>query len=74
MELARVDGRGRTTIPKQVRVAAGLGAGDTLAFEVQAAQLVVRKVPAVRGAVLDDLALTLDEWSSPEDEAAWRDL
>ena len=74
MELARVGARGQTTIPKRVRVAAGLNVGDTLAFEVQTDHLVVRKVPAAQDAYLHGLAYTLDEWNSPEDEEAWRDL
>ena len=47
MELARIGTRGQATIPKRVRTAANLNAGDTLAFEVQADHLVVRKMPVV---------------------------
>lgn len=74
MELARIRTRGQTTIPKRVRVAANLHAGDTLAFEVQADHWVVRKMPAAQDAYPQGLAHTLDEWNSPEDEEAWRDL
>ena len=74
MELARIGTRGRTTIPKRVCAAANLNVGDTLAFEVQADHLVVRKMPAAQDAYLRGLANALDEWNSPEDEAAWRDL
>lgn len=74
MELARIGTRGQTTIPKRVRVAANLHAGDTLAFEVQTDHLVVRKMPVGQDAYLQGLAHTLDEWNSPEDEEAWRDL
>ena len=74
MELARIGTRGQTTIPKRVRAAANLNVGDTLAFEVQADHLVVRKMPVAQDAYLRGLAHTLDEWNSAEDEAAWRDL
>lgn len=74
MELARIGARGQTTIPKRVRVAANLIAGDTLAFEVQPDHLIVRKMPVAQNAYLLGLAHTLDEWNSPEDEEAWRDL
>lgn len=74
MELARIGVRGQTTIPKCVRVAAGLKAGDTLAFELAADHLVVRKMPPAQDAYLHGLAHTLDEWNSPQDEDAWRDL
>ena len=74
MELVRIGTRGQTTIPKRVRVAANLHAGDTLAFEVQPDHLVVRKMPVAQDAYLQGLARTLDEWNSPQDEEAWRDL
>ena len=74
MELARIGARGQTTIPKRVRVAAELSAGDTLAFEVMADHLIVRKMPAAQDAYLHALKHTLDEWNSPQDEKAWRDL
>ena len=74
MDVARVTAQGRTTIPKRVREAANLNAGDLLLFEVQSDRLVVRKLPAVADAYLQGVSRSLDEWKSPEDEAAWRDL
>ena len=74
MELARIGTRGQTTIPKRVRVAADLSAGDTLAFEVKGDHLIVRKMPVAEDAYLCTVEATLDEWNSPEDENAWRDL
>ena len=43
-------------------------------FEVQSGHLVVRKATSAQDTYLDSLARTLDEWNSPEDEKAWRDL
>lgn len=74
MELARVGTRGQTTIPKRVRAAANLNVGDTLAFEVRADHLVVRKMPVAQDDYLHGLVRILGEWNSPEDEEAWRDL
>ena len=74
MELARVGARGQTTIPKRVRAAANINAGDMLAFEVQADHLVVRKIPVAQDVYLRGLEHTLDEWNSREDEDAWCDL
>ncbi len=74
MELARIRAGGQTTIPKRVREAANLNAGDTLLFEVHGNCLVVRKMSPVDDAYLYGLSLTLDEWNSLEDEEAWRDL
>lgn len=74
MELARIGARGQTTIPKRVRVAADLRAGDTLAFEVKADRLIVRKMPVAQHVYLHALEHTLDEWNSRQDENAWRGL
>ena len=74
MEFAKITARGRTTIPKAVREAAGLRAGDVLAFEIEGDRLVVRKVVPGRDEYLHGLAGMMGEWLSPEDEEAWRDL
>lgn len=67
MELSRITSRGRTTIPKKVRAEAGLRDGDVIGFEVGEGYLVVRKVVC-------PVSRTMNEWNSPEDEEAWRDL
>ena len=74
MEFAKITARGRTTIPKAVREAAGLRAGDVLAFEIEGDRLVVRKVVPERDQYPIGLAEVMGEWLSPEDEKAWRDL
>ena len=74
MELARIRIGGQTTMPKRVREAANLNAGDTLSFEVRSDHLVVRKTASAQDTYLDGLSRTLDEWSSPEDGKAWRNL
>ena len=66
--------RGQTTIPKSIREAAGLYVGDTLGFETDGEQVVVRKVPPGRDDTAQDLSETMGEWASAEDEEAWRDL
>ncbi len=74
MELAKITARGQTTIPKSIRKAAGLRAGDVIAFEVEDDHLRVYKVAPGRDDYLHGLAGTMNEWASPEDEDAWRDL
>ena len=63
MELAKITARGQTTIPKSIRTAANLSEGDVIAFEVRSDHLDLRGLSQILG-----------EWTSPEDEAAWRDL
>ena len=74
MEFAKITARGQTTIPKSIREAADLHAGDVIAFEVEGSHLVVRKVMPGRDDYLQSLSEILSEWASPEDEEAWRDL
>lgn len=48
--------------------------GDILAFEIAGEHLVVRKVTPGPDGYLRGLSETMTEWTSPEDEEAWRDL
>ena len=73
-ELARIGARGRTTIPKAIRDAAGLSEGDVIAFEIEGDRLVVHKVVRGRHEYLHGLGEVMGEWLTPEDEEAWRDL
>ena len=66
--------RGQTIIPKSIREAAGLYAGDTLTFETSGDQVVVRKVSPGRDELVQDLSETMSEWASVQDEEAWHDL
>ena len=74
MQLAKVGARGRTTIPKPVREAAGLREGDVIAFEIKGDCLVVHKVVSGRNEYQHGLGGVMGEWLSPENEEAWRDL
>ena len=74
MELSRITSRGQTTIPKRIRERANLLAGDVIAFEIEGTHVVLRKIASERDHYLRGLSEGLNEWGSPEDEAAWRDL
>ena len=74
MKVSKVTARGQTTIPKSIREAAGLYAGDVLVFETEGDYVVVRKVARGRDDHLTGLAEAMSEWASAEDEEAWRDL
>ena len=74
MKFSKVTSRGQTTIPKSIREAAGLYAGDVLAFETDGDRVLVRKVAEGHEDHLQALSETLGEWTSAEDEEAWRDL
>lgn len=74
MEFAKITSRGQTTIPKSIREAADLDGGDVITFEVEGDHLVVRKVTPGQDGYVVGLTKVLNEWVSPEDEEAWRDL
>ncbi|NTW70550.1 MAG: AbrB/MazE/SpoVT family DNA-binding domain-containing protein [Chlorobiaceae bacterium] len=74
MQIARINAKGQTTIPASTRKVANMKAGDTLAFEIKEDQVIVTKRKALDEAYLKCIEETLDEWTSPEDEAAWNGI
>lgn len=74
MKSSKITSRGQATIPKSIREAAGLYAGDVLVFETDGDRVMVRKMAQGHDDHLQALSETLGEWTSAEDEEAWRDL
>ncbi len=74
MELAKVTSKGQVTIPKKVRSALGIRQGDILRLEVEGDRAVLKRVAAAGEDDLKALAATLDEWTTDDDEDAYRDL
>ena len=64
----------QATIPEPVRTFLELGAGDTIAFDLEQDQVRVRKARPVDLAFAGALESTLHEWNSDADEQAYRDL
>jgi antitoxin PrlF len=73
-QIAKITSKGQMTIPKAARDAVRLAEGDWVVVEVEGDRLVLRKLPGDRDPYLLGLEASLQEWNSPEDEAAWRDL
>jgi AbrB family looped-hinge helix DNA binding protein len=75
MELARVTAKGQATIPKRIRDAAHIREGDMLAFDLDSNnRITIKRIGSSADVELSALQETLSEWSSPQDEEAWRDL
>jgi len=74
METAKITSKGQMTIPKRIRDTAHLKSGDVVALDVEDGRIVMRKVTPTDSPYLQSVQDTLSEWSSSEDEAAWRDL
>jgi len=61
-------------LPKVVREAIGAEPGDMVVYEVEGSTVRLRRVDPFDVEFHEALARTLDEWTSDEDEAAFRDL
>jgi AbrB family looped-hinge helix DNA binding protein len=72
--LSRLTSKGQATIPVEVRRALKLTSGDRVAFEIAHGKVTVRKADVLDRAFLKLSEAAFEEWSSPEDEAAFRDL
>ena len=74
MLLSRITSKWQIAIPREVRAKLNVKAGDFLAFQVSADGVTIRRVAPFDRGWHAALAATVDEWSSPEDQEAWRDL
>ena len=75
MLTSKVTTKGQVTLPKPVRERLQIQAGDTLTYEVKDGAVTVRKLRAFDRDWHQALSATLaEEWDSPEDEEAFRDL
>lgn len=71
---SRLSSKGQVTIPFEVREKLHLEPGDTVLYEVEDERAVLRRADPFDAAYHAALSDTLDEWASPEDEEAFRDL
>lgn len=74
MLTSRLSSKGQVTIPKEVRDELDLDPGDVVGYEVREGVVILRRVEPFDRAFHGALAETLDEWATPEDEEAFRDL
>ena len=74
-QLAKISSKGQVTVPAEVRKTLRLKTGDTLAWEIQKdGKISVRRVEPIDVDYISALSGTLSEWSSAEDDEAYRDL
>ena len=71
---SRLTTKGQATIPVAIRKALRLKEGDTVVFEMDKGKVTIRRAEALDRAFLKLAETTFDEWNSPEDEAAFREL
>ena len=71
---SRLTSKGQATIPVEVRRALRLKEGDNVLFEIKKGKVTLRRAEALDRAFLKLAESAFEEWNSPEDEAAFRDL
>ena len=64
----------QATVPEAVRKKLNLGAGDMIAFEIDADTIILRKARPIDIEYSNALVPTLSEWESQNDEEAYNDL
>ena len=77
MITSKLTSRSQTTIPRAVRRALGVGAGDDIAYVIDEGQVVLtRATPSRARSALpfEDPFEAFEEWHSAEDIEAFRDL
>lgn len=73
--VAKITVKGQTTIPKEVRDALHVAAGDLLVWEVgPGGTATVRRVRPLDIEYLRAVEQTLSEWAGAADDEAYRDL
>ncbi|HEY3776662.1 MAG TPA: type II toxin-antitoxin system PrlF family antitoxin [Rhizomicrobium sp.] len=72
--LSRVTSKGQATIPAPIRRVLRIGTGDSVAFEVANGKVTLRRAERLDRAFLKLAEGAFDDWNSPEDDAAFRDL
>ena len=71
---SRLSSKGRVTIPRKIRSALHLKAGDLVAYDLKEGKAVLRRAEAFDAAYHSAVSVTLEEWGSVDDDKAFRDL
>jgi bifunctional DNA-binding transcriptional regulator/antitoxin component of YhaV-PrlF toxin-antitoxin module len=74
MQTSKLSSKSQVTLPKEVRAALRAQPGDVIAYEIAGDVVSLKRVEPFDAAFHQALNATLDEWSSDEDEEAFRDL
>lgn len=74
LHTSKLTSKFQATVPTPVRKALQLNAGDLIGFEVEGNEVRLRRATPLDLAFAQALAGTLTEWSSPQDDIAFKDL
>jgi antitoxin PrlF len=71
---SRLSIKGQVTIPREIRAALHLEAGDLVAYDLKDGKAILRRAEPFDAAYHSALSETLEEWGSVDDDKAFRDL
>jgi AbrB family looped-hinge helix DNA binding protein len=74
MHFSQLSAEGQITVPKEIQKLLALKPGDMIAYEVREGTVILKRIEPFDTAFHQALSATLDEWDSPEDDEAFRDL
>ena len=74
LHTSKLTSKFQATVPTPVRKALQLKAGDLIGFEVEGDEVRLRRATALDLAFAQALEGTLSEWSSKQDDEAFKDL
>jgi AbrB family looped-hinge helix DNA binding protein len=74
MHTSKVTQKFQTTIPSNIREFLNINEGDRVAFEIDKDKVIIKKIKPLDIEYLRSLDNSLTEWSSLEDDEAYRDL
>ncbi len=74
MRASRLSAKGQVTNPKELRESVGLHPGDMVGYEVKNGVISLTRIEPFDAAFHAALSDTLDEWATPEDDEAFREL
>lgn len=74
MLTSRLSSKGQLTVPKKIREIIRVNPGDVVVYEVMEGKVSLKRIEPFDTAFHAALSKTMDEWMTPEDEQAFRDL
>ncbi len=74
MEISKLSVKGQITIPKEIRKAIGLQPGDMVSYSVDNGVILLKRLQSFDSRFHAALSETMEEWASPDDDEAFRDL
>ena len=74
MLTGKLSAKSQVTIPKEVRDRIGLKPGDVVVYEIRNGVVMLKRIEPFDAAFHAALTETMDEWATPADSEAFRDL